>query len=75
MYRTSSVVFVNETSLAELRGNTYAEHCHTVDDFGETKVSYFDDRWVVLRQQHILWLQVSVGDALTVDVLHIQVSK
>ena len=48
---------------------TYSQHGKTVNRLGKSEVSNFDDRRYVIRQEDVLWLEVTMSDALAVDVL------
>jgi hypothetical protein len=50
--------------------SAYPENSETIDNFCQTEVSDFDDRWIVFGEKNVLRLEITVGDALIVDVLY-----
>ena len=49
--------------------STYPEHRHAVDDLRETEICDLDDGRLVVGQEYVLRLQVTVRDALTMHIL------
>ena len=48
---------------------TYMQGSHGVNDLGEPEIGNFDYRWVVVSEEDVLRLQVSVSDSKAVIIL------
>ena len=65
VYRCNEYAFLPEYSFP----STYPQHGHAINDLRKTEVCHLDHRGTIVGQQHVLRLEVSVRNSLSVDIL------